>query len=149
MLLGGLAVAVMFGHGVWALILPYFAIGQTIFSGIAMGTSSIALGSVVLFALLDLFLGRQFTCRYICPTGRLLGFIGRKSVFAIQREASTCLEGCNSCAEVCPMKVSPRLDQTVDCSMCGECMVICPAKCLSIGPSKPDRTQPLRRGSTT
>jgi len=148
-LLGGLAVAVMFGHGVWTLILPYFAIGQTIFSGIAMGTSSIALGSVVLFALLDLLLGKQFTCRYICPTGRLLGFIGRKSVFSIQREASACLEGCNSCAEVCPMKVSPRLDQTVDCSMCGECMVICPTKCLSIGTGEPDRTQPLRSGFTT
>ncbi len=133
MLVGGLAVAVLLGHGIWSLILPYFAIGQTIFHGIAMGTLSLALGSVVVFSVLDLVFGRQFTCRYVCPTGRLLGFIGRKSVFAIHRDASACVEGCNSCAEVCPMKVSPRLDQTVDCSMCGECLVICPTKCLSIG----------------
>jgi len=136
-LLGGLAVAVMLGHGIWSLILPYFAIGQTLFHGIAMGTLSLALGSVVLFSLVDLILGRQFTCRYVCPTGRLLGFIGRRSVFAIQRDAPACVEGCNSCAEVCPMKVSPRLDQTVDCSMCGECLVICPTKCLSIGLRRP------------
>jgi len=132
-LLGGLISAVLLGHGIWSLILPYFAIGQTIFHGLALGTLSVTVGSIVLFAALDLFLGRQFTCRYVCPTGRLLGAIGRKSVFAIQREAPRCVTGCNSCAEVCPMKVSPRLDQTVDCSMCGECLVICPTQCLSIG----------------
>ena len=130
---GGLAIAVLTGHGVWTLILPYFAIGQTLFHGIAMGTLSIALGSVLLFAALDFFFGRQFTCRYICPTGRLLGFIGRRSLFTIRRDAQECLSSCNSCAEVCPMKISPKLDETVDCSICGECMVICPTRCLSIG----------------
>jgi ferredoxin-type protein NapH len=132
-LFGGLAAAVFLGHGIWSLILPYFAIGQTIFHGLAMGTLSIALGSVILFSLLDLVLGRQFTCRHVCPTGRLLGFIGRKSAFAIKRDAPRCVTGCNSCAEVCPMNVSPKLDQTVDCSMCGECLVICPTQCLSLG----------------
>ena len=133
-LVGGLGVAVWTGHGVWTLILPYFAIGQTLFHGIAMGTLSIALGSILLFATLDFFFGRQFTCRYICPTGRLLGFIGRKPLFTIRRNAQECISNCNSCAEVCPMKVSPKLDETVDCSICGECMVICPTHCLSIGP---------------
>ena len=130
---GGLLAAVLMGHGIWSLVLPYFAVGQTIFHGIAFGTLSVALGSVVVFAMLDFFLGRQFTCRYVCPTGRLLGFIGQKSVFAIRREAEACRSTCNACAEVCPFKVSPKLDQTVDCSMCGECLVVCPTKCLSIG----------------
>lgn len=130
---GGLGVAVWLGHGIWSLILPYFAIGQTLFHGIAMGTLSVTLGSIVVFSCLDLVLGKQFTCRYVCPTGRLLGAIGRKSVFAIRRDADACLSQCNSCAEVCPMKVSPKLDETVDCSMCGECLVICPTNCLSIG----------------
>jgi ferredoxin-type protein NapH len=132
-LAGGLIVAVWMGHGVWSLILPYFALGQTIFHGLAMGILSVTLGSVALFAGLDLFLGRQFTCRYVCPTGRLLGFIGRKSVLAVKRDAPRCLTTCNSCAEVCPLKVSPKLDQTVDCSLCGECLVICPTQCLSVG----------------
>ncbi len=136
LMVGGLATAAWLGHGIWMLLLPYFAIGQTIFHGIAMGTLSIALGSVVVFSLLDLLLGKQFTCRYVCPTGRLLGAIGRKSVFAIQREASDCVSQCTSCSDVCPMKVNPKLDETVDCSMCGECLVVCPTNCLSIGRRK-------------
>ena len=114
-------------------ILPYFAIGQTIFHGIAMGTLSIALGGIIVFACVDLLLGKQFTRRYVCPTGRLLGAIGARSVFAIKRDAGNCVSQCNSCAEVCPMKVSPKLDETVDCSMCGECLVACPTQCLSLG----------------
>lgn len=132
-LVGGVAAAVWVGHGVWMLILPYFAIGQTIFHGLAMGTLSIALGGIIVFALVDLLMGKQFTCRCVCPTGRLLGAIGSRSVFAIKRDAENCVSQCNSCADVCPMKVSPKLDETVDCSMCGECLVACPTQCLSLG----------------
>ncbi len=141
-LAGGLGLALWTGHGVWTLILPYFALGQTLFHGIAMGTLSIALGSLLVFAVLDFFFGRQFTCRYVCPTGRLLGFIGRRSVLSIRREATACLAACNRCAEVCPMKISPKLDQTVDCSACGECMVICPTQCLSVSSAPHSSTPP-------
>ena len=132
-LAGGLLVAAWVGHGVWTLLLPYFAIGQTLFHGIAMGTLSIAVGSLAVFACLDLFLGKQFTCRYVCPTGRLLGAIGAKSLVAIKRDAENCSTQCTACVDVCPMKVNPKLDETVDCSMCGECLVACPTKCLSLG----------------
>ena len=60
---GGLAAAVWLGHGIWSLILPYFAIGQTLFHGIAYGTLSFALGSLILFSILDLIFGKQFTRR--------------------------------------------------------------------------------------
>ena len=133
-LFGGLAAAVWLGHGIWSLILPYFALGQTLFQGIAFGVLSVSLGSLIVFSILDLGLGRQFTCRYVCPTGRLLGFIGRKSLISIRREAPLCLTSCQSCVDVCPMKVNPKMDETVDCSLCGECLVICPTNCLSIGP---------------
>jgi len=132
-LIGGLILASVTGHGIWSLILPYFAIGQTIFHGVAMGVLSIAVGSLVIFAVLDLVLGRQFTCRYICPTGRLLGFMGQKSVVTIRREAALCLSSCTSCTVVCPLSVNPKIDQTRDCSLCGECVAICPTKALSIG----------------
>ncbi len=131
---GGLAAAVWLGHGLWSLILPYFALGQTLFQGIAFGTLSLTLGSLIVFSVLDLGLGRQFTCRYVCPTGRLLGFLGRRSLVSIQRDALQCLDSCQACVDVCPMKVNPKKDETVDCSLCGECLVICPTHCLSIGP---------------
>lgn len=132
-LAGGLIMAIGFGHGTWIFILPYFAVGQTLFAGIASGTLSVALGSLILFSALDLFLGKQFTCRYVCPTGRILGFIGRKSPITIQRDSSTCLDTCQSCIDACPMKVQPKYDETIDCSICGECLTVCPPQCLSIG----------------
>lgn len=133
MLVGGLTLAAATGHGIWSLILPYFALGQTVFHGLAMGTLSVTLWSLLFFAMLDLFFGKQFTCRYVCPTGRLLGAVGTFSPVSIDRKHSDCLESCTSCRDVCPMNVNPKLDQTVDCSLCGECLVICPTKCLSIG----------------
>ncbi len=132
-LIGGLALAFLTGHGVWSLILPYFAVGQTIFHGVAMGVLSVAVGSLALFSLLDFVLGRQFTCRNVCPTGRLLGFIGQKSVVTIRRDSELCLTACTSCSAVCPFSVDPKLDETRDCSLCGECVAVCPTKALSVG----------------
>ena len=132
-LAGGLGLAIFWGHGAWMLILPYFAMGQTIFHGIAFGALSVAGGSLVLFALLDLCLGHQFTCRNLCPTGRLLGSIGSRPLISIRRDADRCVDGCSTCAQVCTFRVDPRKDEVRDCSLCGECAVICPSACLSIG----------------
>jgi len=132
-LAGGLAVALIFGHGIWTLLLPYFAIGQTLFHGIAFGMLSVSCGAILLFACIDLFLGHQFTCRYICPTGRLLGVIGRKAVVVVKRDQSQCLESCQMCNQVCPLQALPKQDNLVDCSLCGECLTICPTNCLTIG----------------
>jgi len=131
---GSLIASVWVGHGIWSLILPYFAMGQTLFQGLAMGTLSATLGSLIVFSMLDLILGRQFTCRHVCPTGRVLGLIGRRSVFAVRRNAEQCVPACTACTDVCPLRVNPKVDQTRDCSMCGECLVVCPTHCLSMGP---------------
>ncbi len=132
-LFGGLCMAFWFGHGIWTLILPYFGMGQVIFQGIATGVISLSLLSVFLFALVDLFLGQQFTCRYLCPTGRLLGWIGSRSLVSIKRDEKNCVQSCVTCEMVCPFKVSPKKDETKDCSLCGECVAVCPTGCLSIG----------------
>lgn len=133
-LAGGLVTAELLGHGIWILILPYFAIGQTLFHAIAMGTVSMTLIAILVFSTLDLLLGRNFTCRNLCPTGRLLGAAGQKSYFAVQRDAPKCLATCNICTETCPMNTNPKQDDVRDCTACGECLVACPAKCLSIRP---------------
>lgn len=132
-LFGGLLTALLFGHGIWTLLLPYFAVGQTIFQGMAFGLLTISIFTIIFYSLVDLFLGQQFTCRYVCPTGRLLGFLGRKALVSIRRDKESCVSSCTSCEVVCPMGISPKLDQTVDCSLCGECMTICPTNCLEIG----------------
>jgi ferredoxin-type protein NapH len=132
-LVGGLLAAVLYGHGVWVFILPYFALGQTVFHGLAFGTLSVAVGALILFALADLLLGYQFVCRHVCPTGRLLGWIGRKPLVTIQRDAPNCVESCHSCQQICPLGANPKIDQTTDCSLCGECLTICPSQCLTVG----------------
>jgi len=132
-LVGGLIAALWTGHGIWTLILPYFAIGQTLFHGIAYGTLSFAIGAIIVFSLVDLILGKQFTCRYICPTGRLLGVIGTKAPVSIRRDASLCLDACTNCIDICPMQTKPKFDDSMDCSLCGECLTLCPTKALRIG----------------
>ena len=132
-LAGGLIAAILYGHGVWTFVLPYFAVGQTVFHALAFGTLSVAIGGILFFAFVDLCLGYQFTCRYLCPTGRLLGFLGRRSIISVRRDPNYCLTKCTSCRDICPLKVNPKLDETRDCSLCGECMSICPGNCLSVG----------------
>ena len=116
-LIGGLGLAAIYGHGVWTLVLPYFAMGQTIFHGIALGSLSVSVASLLLFCILDLFVGFQFTCRNLCPTGRLLGAIGSRPLVSVRREAARCLDHCTVCADVCPFQVDPKVDQTQDCSI--------------------------------
>jgi ferredoxin-type protein NapH len=132
-LAGGLIMALLTGHGIWTLLLPYLAMGQTIFHGLALGTLAAAAGALVVFALADLLLGDQFTCRNLCPTGRLLGAIGTRAVVAVRRDESACISKCTSCIDVCPLAVKPKLDETHDCSLCGECVAVCPTNCLSVG----------------
>ena len=132
-LAGGLIATWIFGHGIWALLLPYLAMGQTIFGAIAAGTISSMLISLLIYGGIDIVAGPNFSCRYLCPTGRLLGTIGSYAPITIRRDSSRCLERCTICNDVCPMGIEPRSDQTRDCSLCGECLILCPTGCLDIG----------------
>ena len=131
-LAGGLITAMIAGHGIWSLLLPYVAFGQVIFQGIAFGALSLSLWALLFFCLADVLFGYQFTCRNICPTGRLLGWLGSLSFITITRNKNQCLKECTSCSLICPYQVDPKKDQTRDCALCGECLTICPGNCLSI-----------------
>ncbi len=132
-LIGGLLMALFFGHGIWTLILPYFSIGQVLFHSLALGTLSISVYSLVVFVTFDLIMGKQFVCRNICPTGRLLGFIGQKSKVRVIRDSSNCTSNCTACNDVCPMAAKPKFDDKFNCSLCAECLLVCPKSCLKIG----------------
>ncbi len=144
-LVGGLLLSTQYGHGIWTLILPYFAMGQALFHSIAfqdaidpnfIGIVKMAGSAFILLVLGDLLLGDHFVCRYVCPTGRLLGAIGRGARFRVKREAAACLESCNSCTQICPIGADPKVDNLVDCSLCGECLSACPSQCLTVGKTK-------------
>ena len=138
-LAGGLILAMMYGHGVWSLVLPYLAMGQTLFHSIAYsnaavgGIATAAGGALLAFVLADLLLGDHFVCRHLCPTGRLLGSLGRRAPLGVVRDAGHCVSSCDVCTEICPLGADPKRDALVDCSTCGECLSACPTACLSVG----------------
>jgi ferredoxin-type protein NapH len=138
-LVGGLVLAALRGHGIWSLLLPYVAMGQTLFhtlvyeSSVAGGLAAATLGALVVFALADLLLGDHFVCKYLCPTGRLLGVLGRRAPFGVVRDAALCQASCDTCTAICPLGADPKVDALLDCSLCGECLSACPTACLTLG----------------
>ncbi len=75
-------------------------------------------------------------CRWICPTGVLLGFFSRFSIFGLRVNKNRCTSGCDSCEKSCPVQV-PILtyDKEVTdkmCINCGECIDACKEGALKL-----------------
>ena len=71
----------------------------------------------------------RFFCKYLCPTGALLGLLARFSVLNIRRDAAACTD-CGMCDRVCTMNVKVATVDTVtssECISCNECVNACPA----------------------
>ncbi|MFX1298395.1 MAG: 4Fe-4S binding protein, partial [Promethearchaeota archaeon] len=93
---------------------------------------------IVLF--INIWIPRVF-CRYICPTGIILGHFNEFSWFGLRRDPIRCLkEGCRTCEEVCPMNI-PILKLPYDkiqhrkCIYCLKCIEQCPENALKLYPS--------------
>jgi len=71
----------------------------------------------------------RFFCKYLCPTGALLGFFSKLSAFGIRRDATACTD-CKACDKACPMNISVSTADKVtasECISCNECVNVCPA----------------------
>jgi polyferredoxin len=70
-------------------------------------------------------------CRWICPTGALLGYASPYSIITVKRDPVKCVDGCNDCEKACPTGV-PITDEDPDgianslCINCGNCIDACP-----------------------
>lgn len=95
--------------------------------------TSFALVAVVI---LSLKVPRLY-CRYLCPTGALLGYCGKASLITIKRNPLNCKDGCRECEKACPMNV-PLTEfglegiSDTSCIGCGVCVDKCP-EALSFG----------------
>jgi polyferredoxin len=75
-------------------------------------------------------------CRWLCPTGLLLGYCAKFSVVGIARDPTHC-DRCGDCELVCPMGV-PLLDYTYErirdeqCILCLECRESCHSKAIQL-----------------
>jgi polyferredoxin len=70
-------------------------------------------------------------CRWMCPTGALLGYTSKNSMLTIKRNPLKCKDDCRACETACPMDV-PILDEDPNgisntlCINCGNCIDACP-----------------------
>ncbi|MEJ5187543.1 MAG: 4Fe-4S binding protein [Candidatus Geothermincolales bacterium] len=86
--------------------------------------------------------GPRFWCQDICPLGALLSvaggagraLVGEKALLGLIKDEGACIH-CGRCAEECPFHITEVADtresgkvRTLDCAMCGECVVACPAE---------------------
>jgi len=86
--------------------------------------------SIVVIVLLLLFsvISRNFWCRYLCPYGALLAFVGLFSPFRITRDPDSCID-CAKCAKVCPNSIAVDRVHSVmsdECTSCMACVEACP-----------------------
>jgi polyferredoxin/formate hydrogenlyase subunit 6/NADH:ubiquinone oxidoreductase subunit I len=109
------------------------------------------LASFSLFMLLGvLFLEavqRRFFCRNLCPLGAMLGFVGRKGMFAGHGGNEDC-GACRICSKNCRMGAIDE-DRKIDmasCTFCSECAAKCPRQIISFGFSLAGGNE-LSRGS--
>ena len=97
-----------------------------------LGGGTIALGLLTVTLFSSLFIYRPF-CRYVCPTGALLGLASYLSrIQFLTSNCTTCQRACKQCeigALHCPTKGENNECFSVDkgeCIMCGECRSNCP-----------------------
>lgn len=74
----------------------------------------------------------RFWCRYLCPLGGLLGWIGK--VALVRRQVTASCTRCGLCASACPTgTIRPDrayASDPTECTMCLECHAVCPADAL-------------------
>lgn len=89
-------------------------------------TSAIVIGLLLLLSMLV----ENFSCRYLCPYGALMGLVSLLSPIKIRRDADACID-CAKCARACPAGLPvDRLMQirSAECSACMACVAACPAQ---------------------
>ncbi|MHA2032642.1 MAG: 4Fe-4S binding protein [Candidatus Kariarchaeaceae archaeon] len=85
---------------------------------------------LLIISLISMKVPRAY-CRWICPTGALLGYVSSNSILTVKRDPIKCVDGCNACEAACPMGV-PLLDEDPSgisnslCINCGNCIDACP-----------------------
>lgn len=78
-------------------------------------------------------LGRRFWCRYLCPTGAIIGLAGLSR--ANERHVRSSCTECGLCIKVCGFDAINKDISTrvTDCASCHSCVHVCPQDALYFG----------------
>lgn len=86
--------------------------------------------AILVISLLGSLVYERFFCKYLCPTGALLGMLSKFSFFGIKRDADACIS-CSACDKACPMNIPVSTAEKIthsECISCNECVNACPVK---------------------
>jgi len=118
---------VLYGLGITGLArsisqaLENWTINVTFSLGFSVGL--LFLGAVALNARKE-----RFWCRYLCPTGALLGLLSRWNLFKLKIDEEKCIK-CGLCTQHCETQAQPYPNEkwkSGECIYCQNCASICP-----------------------
>lgn len=128
---GGILLVTLFYAFSWG-VLPGGSSTSDVFNAMdSMGSMFIwKMAILLIIMLLSMKVPRMY-CRWVCPTGALLGYVSPHSILTVKRDPLKCEDNCQKCEDACPMGV-PILDEPNDgianslCISCGNCIDTCP-----------------------
>ena len=146
-LIGELVISMILGFPIFVFLSPPGLVGRELMLGIIFHSLALE-GLIVVFVLVLHIFTRRFYCRYLCPLGGLLSFIGQKRRLRVRLNTETCTR-CGMCERVCPLGLAVNRGGSYSayCWNCGECVDYCPSGALDFAWSDNSRVQtdsPLR-----
>ena len=124
-LLMELLLTMILGAPLFVFLSPPGLVGRELMLAVFFHTLSIE-GLIVVAVLLANLLTRRFFCRYFCPLGALLAFLGSRRKLRVKIAPDKCKE-CGICHRACPLGLDPALGEAESsyCWNCGECVESC------------------------
>jgi ferredoxin-type protein NapH len=138
LLVAGIVISAASGMGAFALMLPYNSLARDWHLAVYGTGFGFGVLFIVMLMAIELLLAPRLWCRSLCPTGLVLGLLGKRRHVGIQMTSEgQCPSGCHLCAATCPVGVNPRDGiNTEECLLCNECVAGCPVDVLAVGVSR-------------
>jgi len=109
-----------------------------LFSGPRVTLGAWVIGGLALAALLANLWVPRFYCRFLCPTGALLGWIGRWAPWRIGLHGQRCTS-CGVCDRHCEGACDPAgVIRQAECVLCWNCVDSCPHDAIGMSSRPPE-----------